>query len=421
MTKEHPWEGVGPKVGTIIHEEGRFRMWYSGTYGGKSCYAESEDGINWVRPTLGLVEFEGSKENNIYSEPGGSVMRVRKPKSAKYKWVIFGSRKNGPCMTFSSDCVNWRWDEAKEDLYKTSDVRNYFYDPYNERYVATYKTPNRRHRAVGIVYSENAMDWYKPVEGPVFGADDYDPDGTQIYGMPVFPYQGLYVGMPWIYHARFFKYGEYTSPKRMYEAETESPRIIDTQMAWSWNLISWNRTADRKPFLGLGKPGAWDCGMVLVRRAPIVMGDKLYFYYSATDRIHDVVKDVRCAIGLAFLRQDGFCSLRAGDREGTFISRREVFKTPRVTINAVTKPGGYVTAELLDRYDKVIKGFSKEECVPFEGDCATATLSWKTRKFSKKMLEPDKKIRFFMRKADLYSYLPEDIDTTIDTSNRKEH
>ena len=29
------------------------------------CYAESTDGINWTRPTLGLVEFEGSKNNNI--------------------------------------------------------------------------------------------------------------------------------------------------------------------------------------------------------------------------------------------------------------------------------------------------------------------------------------------------------------------
>jgi hypothetical protein len=29
------------------------------------CYATSKDGITWVKPELGLVEYEGSKANNI--------------------------------------------------------------------------------------------------------------------------------------------------------------------------------------------------------------------------------------------------------------------------------------------------------------------------------------------------------------------
>ena len=32
---------------------------------GVICYAESHDGINWVRPDLGLVEYNGSSKNNI--------------------------------------------------------------------------------------------------------------------------------------------------------------------------------------------------------------------------------------------------------------------------------------------------------------------------------------------------------------------
>ena len=30
-----------------------------------TCYAESHDGITWTRPSLGLFEFKGSKDNNI--------------------------------------------------------------------------------------------------------------------------------------------------------------------------------------------------------------------------------------------------------------------------------------------------------------------------------------------------------------------
>ena len=37
------------------------------------CYAVSKDGITWEKPELGLVEFEGSQQNNIlWREPHGA-------------------------------------------------------------------------------------------------------------------------------------------------------------------------------------------------------------------------------------------------------------------------------------------------------------------------------------------------------------
>jgi hypothetical protein len=30
-----------------------------------SGYAESEDGVDWVKPNLGLVEYHGGRENNL--------------------------------------------------------------------------------------------------------------------------------------------------------------------------------------------------------------------------------------------------------------------------------------------------------------------------------------------------------------------
>lgn len=67
--------------GTVLHEDGRFRMWYYachfaegtaplGAIGpgdarqGPACYAESDDGIRWTRPDLGQFEFMGTKNNN---------------------------------------------------------------------------------------------------------------------------------------------------------------------------------------------------------------------------------------------------------------------------------------------------------------------------------------------------------------------
>ncbi|MDI6828631.1 MAG: hypothetical protein QME62_09125, partial [Armatimonadota bacterium] len=76
--------------------------------------------------------------------------------------------------------------------------------------------------------------------------------------------------------------------------------------------------------------------------------------------------------------------------EGWLISRREVFKTPQVIINAKVGTNGYVVAELLDRNNNVIPGFTKDQCVAFKGDSVRHTLTWKTGAFPNKYRDADK-------------------------------
>ena len=429
VPKDRPWEGWGPYLyGTVMWDDGKLKMWYQvinpdpRIHAG-ALYAESTDGINWVKPDLGIVECLGSTANNVFAENEcaiPSVMKLAEPESEDKRWAVysFGRGDVGPHVAFSSDGLRFRWHEKPEyqRLFSSSDVINFFYDSYTNRYCATYKTADRRHRAVGIAVSEDGITWRKPIDCAVFGADDLDPDATQIYGMPVFCYQGCYIGLPWIYHSRWIKYGKYTSPKVMYEAQEGSPCTVDVQLAWSWDLVKWTRTPKREPFIALGRePVDWDWGMIYTARAPVVVDGKLYFYYGGFDRLHDADFDkIKGAIGLATLRLDGFCSMRAGDREGWLLSRREVFNTPRVVVNARTGPGGYVTAELVDRHNNPIEGFSRAECISFEGDSTHHVLEWKTRSFPPDLTDKDKKIRFYLKNADIYSYLPEDINTDID-------
>ena len=72
LTTDKPWEGIFSAYFTILQDGPKFRLYYrgSGPVGDSSeqqytCYAESTDGIHFVRPNLGLHEFEGSKDNNI--------------------------------------------------------------------------------------------------------------------------------------------------------------------------------------------------------------------------------------------------------------------------------------------------------------------------------------------------------------------
>jgi hypothetical protein len=72
-----PDHGHAVVYGSVLHIGGKFRMWYLGMsqttlqkgmtpgYWRPMCYAESDDGVHWVKPELGLVEFNGSKNNNI--------------------------------------------------------------------------------------------------------------------------------------------------------------------------------------------------------------------------------------------------------------------------------------------------------------------------------------------------------------------
>ncbi len=84
--------------GTVLYDQGKFRMWYYACHWGKNpdwsprmmqqvakspgwfrgecplfqgplCYAESDDGIEWTKPALGQVLFKGNRENNALALP----------------------------------------------------------------------------------------------------------------------------------------------------------------------------------------------------------------------------------------------------------------------------------------------------------------------------------------------------------------
>ena len=68
-----PWEGSFTGYHTIIKDGDRFRMYYrglpvdraDGSAAEVTCYAESNDGITWSKPKLGLFEVRGTKDNNV--------------------------------------------------------------------------------------------------------------------------------------------------------------------------------------------------------------------------------------------------------------------------------------------------------------------------------------------------------------------
>lgn len=71
--------------GTVLHIDGQYHMWYTGWDQDKLrqvCYAVSKDGFHWEKPKLGLVDYHGSRENNLVAIDGG------KPMMGASAWVL---------------------------------------------------------------------------------------------------------------------------------------------------------------------------------------------------------------------------------------------------------------------------------------------------------------------------------------------
>jgi hypothetical protein len=77
-----PGDPDHPRVyyyGTVLRIGDEFRMWYTGWDKDRKrqvCYAVSRDGIEWKKPDLGLVEYNGNRHNNLVLSDGGGPVKA---------------------------------------------------------------------------------------------------------------------------------------------------------------------------------------------------------------------------------------------------------------------------------------------------------------------------------------------------------
>ena len=134
LVHDAPWEGSGSIYHSVFKDGGIFRMYYKGMQLDVSkekvginshppfcCYAESDDGIHWRKPELGLHEFNGSKANNIVIASGKlgalnvdagapAVLKDENPAAAadaRYKAFMHSSKPNGLIAFKSPDGIHW--------------------------------------------------------------------------------------------------------------------------------------------------------------------------------------------------------------------------------------------------------------------------------------------------------------------------
>ncbi len=116
--------------GSTIEIDGKYQMWYLGGGGnddhrnGKApcwyfdgiCYAVSEGGVHWEKPCLGVVEYNGSRDNNLVDLDCRTVVACtvihdpQDPDPDRRFKMIFESHKYDSKMAvaYSADGLCWR-------------------------------------------------------------------------------------------------------------------------------------------------------------------------------------------------------------------------------------------------------------------------------------------------------------------------
>ena len=443
----HPPQKFGPLISGGVQsrsapiwnpEKNIWEWWYMGQ---GARYATSKDGEHWEKPHLGLYAWEGSKNNNIACDPEGPgmyhiVRDERDPDPGRRYKALFSSsdRRAG----VSPD--GFHWTMLDSIAIPSQDESQFTWDPYTEQYLALVKQQTEWGRSVWLSTSKDFTTFTDPVL--IFHSDEIDRENrrqrvrkiiedpayitppllddidyiAEIYNMAVLPYQGLYIGFPTVFNP----FGAIPPPA------TNFTRINQIEMAVSRDLYTWDRVADRTPFIGIEPFDGQNYGtsQLLMSGPPIVRDDgEIWCYYNALrmpgsiemyrrfNRCKELFRlgidqrhfDDAGALSLAKLPRDRFVSID-GDEIGTIITRPFYWRGEDLCINADAR-WGEIYAEIQDAESgRPHPGFwvPGEEPPPFTGDSLGAKFTWKhphDLNFEKPV-----RLKFYLHQARLFSY-----------------
>ncbi len=413
---DHPWERTPLREGCPFHfvhrdiKTGRFRMWYAGysayalPSGMKTrypaCYAESEDGIQWVKPKLGLCEFNGSKDNNIIIHAGnlyGLIVEPNDPNpNRRYKGIVWHEPpyvpREGYFLYVSPDGIHWTRERTpllvpsnERVLNGIGDTSLFKWDPKLAKYVCDVKilfNPTFRCRA--LMESDDLIHWSRP--RMTIYPDSLDDADSQIYGHMGFCYESMWIGFLRMMHTRPVSYKQTT-----------------IELTASRDGHHWTRVGRREEFIPLGKPEDWDAHYHDASTEPIAMGNELWVYYRSTRSGKSSDKQTHC-IGLAKLRRDGFVSLNAGEKPGILVTRPLTFEGKSLFINAEVAKDGYVKAEQRDMSGRPVEPFVLGACKPVTGNQLEAAVVWTGREAIERPVGASVRLVYELKNAKLYAF-----------------
>ena len=408
--------------GSVIKVNGKFRMWYIGTGDERGqniqhdsslwrlLYAESDDGINWVKPKLGLVEYRGSKENNILLEqPFMGAINVKvlyEPEdpdpSRRYKMILHAhwmkdKARHGTLAPYASaDGLTWKllvditpdkYTEMPRDKLLLPDVH---FEPagglykWDGFYFASGQNPipatRPYHARIARAYrSRDFVEWSQTSNINFVRHTQHiaeygrNNEGKQTHeGISVWNRGNVLLGM----------YGQWEGAKVWPEITINQGFVISN------DGLNFREPAQEWTFLKIGPDGTWDEGGLMQGQGFENVGDKTYIYYGSGDlRTWTAYKKPippRGSVGLATLPRDRFSDLRVydtGEGASEFVTN-DVAAKPGVARRFYLNADGLgadavLKIELLTHDERPLPGYSGKDAALITQSGFQTPVTWK--------------------------------------------
>ena len=427
---DRPWEGVTSAYISIFKDGDLYRMYYRGSsskgytvrsllepgervipeHPDVTCYAESRDGRNWIKPSLGLFEFQGSRENNIvWAAPSSQCFMAFRdanptaPREQRYKALAI-STESSPKRVIglvSPDGLHWRPIRKEAILIQEetdSGADHAFWDTEQERYVAYLRAfrppPLKTIRLVARSTSSDFLNWselefLKTGDAPV---EHFYTSGA----IPYFRAPHVYLAFP----RRFL-------PWRTLELykDNRGSGVSDVMFLSSRDGLHWKRTF-MEAFIRPGRNiRSWIHRANTPASGLVPTGEDEVSLYLQRHYTFPSIHVERMA-----LRTDGFVSVHAGYFGGEMVTKPLLFQGDNLVLNFATSAAGSIRVEIQNAQGNPLPGFALEESTLIWGDEIEHTVRWERthpRATSEKPLTriagKPIRLRFVMKDADLYS------------------
>jgi hypothetical protein len=406
-------DGAGVSLyGTVLNDAGRLRMWYQAWpknwQGGNADYvgyAESEDGITWNKPNLGLVDFGGADNNlvNLKGHPPAFFVDPDAPADHRYRGTICtgpfheGAQANltqyGFYTAHSADGLNWEYDRDVP-RWKSADVINCAYNPSRRQALVAMKY---LHRFQGFtrrsIWTAEFADGEWTDQRMALIPDDYDNiramsqgyASADYYGMGLMPAGAGMVGFLWQFR--------HNNLPRAKDGPANFGNVDVTLAYQNRSGDCWQHMPGRPDFINHADV-PWGGGGVYTASYPVEVGDEQRLYFSATRRSHawylnrdnslnqgnlqTLIDEGNGRIGFASWPKWRLFGLRS-DPVGTVPFYIRLDAPCEIRLNYECEPGGSVRAELppIAPGQPAPERRSLDDSVALTGDSFAAPLAWR--------------------------------------------
>jgi hypothetical protein len=430
IRRDKPWDASRTDLyGSVVYdpENKRIQLFYAANnvpngHEDRLAYAESRDGgKTWVKPEFDHVPFREYKRTNLVMLPpsqvicGPCVFRDEHETDPAKRYKLFtssypdtaylgipriyehrgqflyaidnpglppGCDLPGLYVAYSPDGIHWQTPAKRISNMMSDTSQSAFWDARIRKYIAYVRARTKNDRSVARMESNDFETWSDPqvvLEGT---------PAQCLYSMGTMPYEGIYIGTPWIFDQ---------------PSESRGGPVIWPELAVSRDGINWTRPFPSVALIPTGAKDSADSRQIRLANSWVVLGDKILFCYGQSKQPHTTV-DMQIDIGMATLRRDGFAAMTAGEKPGKIVTKLLRFKAGQLWINAQTEPDGFIKAEIVDAQGKPLPGYKENVSIAFAGDSVEIPLGWNEKDTIPAAGNSGNSIRFLLKNAKLYAF-----------------